>query len=459
MDSVGIEIKKNIWSVVCLRKTPFGLKIHCCREIAGVSDEDKFKALSDLIQQEGLISPGIAIGLPKNCIISRVLSLPALNTEAIENILKYELEKHIPFQLTDVYYDFQILEKRDGLFSVLITVVAKSKLSEAIEVFQKNNIAPLSVDSSQRSIFNALCYWKVVEKDDNFVLISIDKGCVAMDVYAGSAPVYSELIDIDGKNSDEWIEDIKNGLRHLMQTAKASTWSSSLKSILVVGEEPPEPGFLSQLENITGLPVVVPDLSEAGLSSMALSSAGLALSVLGKVRLTSSLFQSSTQPKREAFVLNKKIMAVIVVFLWCSLGASYLMKDIFAINRFEAAISELENERVALRELSVRLEDVDKSLSILGGSDDNISLNSLDVLREITRLLPDGTWLTGFEFKNGVVYLNGFSGEASSLLVLLERSEFVEDVEFVGQVTKDKGRQGKERFRIKTHMRNIINKT
>ena len=72
---------------------------------------------------------------------------------------------------------------------------------------------------------------------------------------------------------------------------------------------------------------------------------------------------------------------------------------------------------------------------------------ALDVLKELSVMLPKDTWLTDFEYGEGVVFIEGFSEKASSQLLKMERSGFVQDVEFAGPVTKGPG--GKEHFRIK----------
>jgi general secretion pathway protein L len=69
------------------------------------------------------------------------------------------------------------------------------------------------------------------------------------------------------------------------------------------------------------------------------------------------------------------------------------------------------------------------------------------ILNELTRLLPDNTWLSHFKFQQGKIQIQGQSGTASSLIETLENSLLFENVRFVSPLTQDK-RTGLERFRI-----------
>ena len=58
------------------------------------------------------------------------------------------------------------------------------------------------------------------------------------------------------------------------------------------------------------------------------------------------------------------------------------------------------------------------------------------VLAEMTRILPDDTWLTRFEFDGNEVQVRGSSMRASALIGLLEQSELFDRVEFRSPVMR-----------------------
>lgn len=71
----------------------------------------------------------------------------------------------------------------------------------------------------------------------------------------------------------------------------------------------------------------------------------------------------------------------------------------------------------------------------------------LDALEELTRVIPDKTWLNGLQFKDRRIVMQGQSPSASSLIELIEASDYFKNTSFVSPVTKDTA-SGLERFQI-----------
>jgi len=75
---------------------------------------------------------------------------------------------------------------------------------------------------------------------------------------------------------------------------------------------------------------------------------------------------------------------------------------------------------------------------------------TVDVLRFLTRLLPDDTWLQQLEIKGDRVTLRGLSAQAGGLIKLLEDSAGFEDVRFLASVVQQ---GGQESFQLTARIR------
>lgn len=71
----------------------------------------------------------------------------------------------------------------------------------------------------------------------------------------------------------------------------------------------------------------------------------------------------------------------------------------------------------------------------------------VEVLRELTRIVPDDTWLERFELKDGQMSIQGISSDASALIGLLEGSAQFENATFRSPVIRDP-RSGRYRFQV-----------
>jgi general secretion pathway protein L len=68
----------------------------------------------------------------------------------------------------------------------------------------------------------------------------------------------------------------------------------------------------------------------------------------------------------------------------------------------------------------------------------------LDLLKEVTRVLPDGTWLTEFELDGGKVHIQGYAKSASDVVGEVDRSPKFANAQFMAPLQS--AQNGNERF-------------
>lgn len=128
-------------------------------------------------------------------------------------------------------------------------------------------------------------------------------------------------------------------------------------------------------------------------------------------------------------------LAALAVPLWQQRS---LVIDL--IPRVDAAQQRAE-EAVALRR---QLEDaVAASRFLLEKRQSNP--RAIEIVNELTALLPDNTWVEQLEIRNNQVELRGQSAEATALLALVEESDLFEGATFRSPITRDR-RTGQDRF-------------
>jgi general secretion pathway protein L len=80
------------------------------------------------------------------------------------------------------------------------------------------------------------------------------------------------------------------------------------------------------------------------------------------------------------------------------------------------------------------------------------SANSvLDIMLELTLLLPDDTWVSHLELRKDSIHLQGQSTASASLIPILETSRLFQNVTFRSPVTRSK-KNDTERFHISAEL-------
>jgi general secretion pathway protein L len=81
----------------------------------------------------------------------------------------------------------------------------------------------------------------------------------------------------------------------------------------------------------------------------------------------------------------------------------------------------------------------------------------MDVLQELTLILPDDTWLSQFEIRDDKVHLYGQSVASAVLIPLIESSKMFRNVSFRSPVTQN-SKNNTERFHISAEIVNSQDK-
>lgn len=159
-----------------------------------------------------------------------------------------------------------------------------------------------------------------------------------------------------------------------------------------------------------------------------------------------NLLPDEERPRRRpATLVTRAALAALVV---AGLVAAY--EPIHAARR---AADDLQARVQAAKELALRGRKLKEEVArlteaqqfLVGGKNETPSATEL--LYELTRVLPDDTWLQEVHVGAGEIIIGGFSKSASRLIELLERSGVFVNPQFRSAVTQDQA-SGKERFEL-----------
>ena len=84
----------------------------------------------------------VAVALPGALVATHLLTLPFTDPKRIEQVLPAEVEGAIPFDLSEVVWDYAILAQTNGKSEVLVGIVRKSALREHLDSLATAGIDP-----------------------------------------------------------------------------------------------------------------------------------------------------------------------------------------------------------------------------------------------------------------------------------------------------------------------------
>jgi general secretion pathway protein L len=140
----------------------------------------------------------------------------------------------------------------------------------------------------------------------------------------------------------------------------------------------------------------------------------------------------------------RNILVVISLSLVLAAAILPLWQQRALVIRLQKQVDTLQKDSGQILTLREQLEKAIDSSRFLVEKKRSAPL-MIELVHELTRLLPDHTWLERLQIKGDTLQLIGQSASASTLVGLIEESKLLGSVAFTSPVTNDR-RTGKERF-------------
>lgn len=152
--------------------------------------------------------------------------------------------------------------------------------------------------------------------------------------------------------------------------------------------------------------------------------------------------KSSGRVMRALLVLNGALAVACV--------AVPLLNGRVEVAQAQAELATLRREALAVATLRDDVEQRTEQAAIPLQRLERTQFSTL--LAELTRIVPDGSWVTQLEIDPGSVQLTGFAAAANGLIPALEASPFLTNASFRSPVTQDAIR-GVEQFHLSVDLR------
>jgi type IV pilus assembly protein PilM len=120
--AIGLDIGSNTIKLVQLKRSNQGLSLEnfAITELApeaiyegGIHDTTEVaNTLQKLISDLQIKSKQVAISIGGHSVIVKKITLPAMTDEELAESINWEADHYIPYDLVDVYLDYQILQVR-----------------------------------------------------------------------------------------------------------------------------------------------------------------------------------------------------------------------------------------------------------------------------------------------------------------------------------------------------------
>ena len=482
-----------------------------------LKDEEREQAIVHNIERFVQAYPkgrdNLFIALPRDLALVQFLQIPAAAEENLGATLGFEIDRYTPFSFDDVYFDWHVLNRLadSGMITVMLITMKRTIVDYYLGLLAKLDIRPQGIEITTTALCNSFFkYRSALERlqdmawlresgiIDNRTLGLVEKlspravrflqSLQSQETEAPKVDVLVEFLDTSrceiailarstlchsqvaalsapaGPEALQLQEIHDAGVRALIYLPSLGQEHNSPLRFCLSGREMQHDYMDTAPQSLIDsfsvqrtLPVQhkkFPDAAIAGALPLLGLPAGVAVKGLRSTCFDINLIPAARRPKRKKS--KRKLIAVAVVLVLLVALSSYTaarnmtMKErISALNEEVGGLRKQVQQIEDLQQVSLRREKFAAAMKTIRDND----MSKLRILEELTRLIPDDSWLSEFNYTaaDKKIRIAGFALSAAKLIPILEESPLFENVKFSTVITSDT-RSGKERFRIEMNM-------
>ena len=160
-----------------------------------------------------------------------------------------------------------------------------------------------------------------------------------------------------------------------------------------------------------------------------------------------NLLPEDQRPRGGGRVLSTgSLLTLLALILMAAALAGPIWQKTQILTELDGDLGRLKGQATEVTNLREAIEAAHKgSIAVLERKSSQAAM--IDLLRDLTDRLPDGTWVENLEFQGNEVQIRGVSTQSAALIGLLENAPAFSGVSFRSPVTQGRNNEG-ERFHI-----------
>ena len=476
---IGIDCESEVFRAVYVKQHRNRARVADTLEVPeyrALGPSECGRRYREFLRKHGLKAPQTVVALPRRAVLLRSLGFPRTVENELASAVEYQLDNLHPFEQGEVCWDYAVWkqpqasawkklaakpeEPDGGRLHVLVGIAARAEVDETAAWFEEAGI-PVSQFGVKAALWIAMFWERLQEAFPGapaLFLLQAGAGPMELIGYApGREPVWQEFATAEDTETQaavaeemaQELEQARAALRVgpedrlplvVCGSAEASAslpGSAELPFQIVPGEQ--LLGSIWEGAKALGRGTIWPGLA-AGLAA-----AGNG----GPLRLNLLPVERRTYESARTHVPTYAL-AGLVAALALALGARGTFQDWLYSQHLERELQALRPQLQALEITQTGAEEAQERLQVLKGVRQSARA-PLEVLDELTRILPAEAWLQQFSYDGQTVNITGIAPEASGLLQTLAASPYFENPQFESSLSRTDA--GEERFTISARLR------
>jgi type IV pilus assembly protein PilM len=218
-DVIGIDVGSSSVKMVHLKEAKGGYQLaslglamlpaEAIVDNAIMDNSSIVDIVKSLVESQKLKTKNVATSISGHSVIIRKIQLPIMTEEEMEASIQWEAEQYIPFEISEVNLDFQILgpDANDAsLMNVILVAAKKEFVNEYVALFKECGLNPQVVDIDCFAVENVYELNYGTNAGEIVALIDMGASSMNVNVLRGGMSVFTRDIQVGGNAYNEEIQ-------------------------------------------------------------------------------------------------------------------------------------------------------------------------------------------------------------------------------------------------------------
>ena len=160
--------------------------------------ESVAQSIQQLFKSNGIKQSNVAVSIGGYSVIVKKINVQTMAEEQLQETIHFEAEQYIPFDISDVNLDFQILgenETNPNQMNVFLVAAKKEMVNDYINLVNLAGLNPCIVDVEAFALQNTFESNYDVQ-DDNVALIDIGASKTSLNILKGASSVFMRDVSL-----------------------------------------------------------------------------------------------------------------------------------------------------------------------------------------------------------------------------------------------------------------------
>jgi type IV pilus assembly protein PilM len=157
-------------------------------------------SITKIFADHGIKSKQVATSVSGHSVIVKKISMASMPEDEIEAAVRNEAQQHIPFEMSDVNLDYQVLSGDEGgsQMDVLLVAVKKDKILNYTNALQLAGKQPVIVDIDAFALLNCYEFNYVPTSNSTVALLNLGASVMNINIVKGTTPLFTRDVSVGG---------------------------------------------------------------------------------------------------------------------------------------------------------------------------------------------------------------------------------------------------------------------